>query len=454
MKPIIIPIRLLFDCPEIDSSDHSTYSECSSGLGEYMYAYATDTTKVYVFLFVCRNKGIDYVSVFIWDFNCDDPVKRFIIRQGYRMNESEEEDYLKYTNAELECDEEAYKEFLKKIQYIFPSWGVINYTKEQIGILLSHIYYASHRSGPKSIFYRNNLPTIAENINHLPLISLFSETPETIIGRNLSIDNLRVLNKDFMIQYLFSDESISMFKNIYELFPEYVNVNILRCQWLYLRNISDDGQNIIESFNEDLYSCLEDESLYTLYKEFYNVRSQIKTKKLIPTPMPVHINEVVKQIKAIHNYQENIKTADDLIKKHSVDQNWAFSDSIYIVLNATHVQEVIDESVTLQLSLINFIDRFVNGNVMILLLRRVSCINEPYVSIIVTRDVCRGYSIEYVIGRCLPPVSVYRFVEQYARAMGIKYNPEYVLSFDDVGFTEEHKTYVEEYKANHWKNEE
>ena len=274
MKPIIIPIRLLFDCPEIDSNDFSTYSECSPALGEYMYAIATmDTTKIYVFLFVCRNsEGVNYVVVFIWDFNSDNPVKRFIIRQGYRMSESEEEDYLKYTNSELECDEDAYKEFLKKIQYVFPAWGVINYTKEQIGVLLSHIYYASHRSGPKGVFYRYNLTTIAENINHIPSISLLSETPEEIIGRNLSIDNIQVLNKDFMIQYLFSDESISMFKNIYELFPEYVNVNMLPCQWVYLRGISDDGQAIIESFNEDLYSYFGeygDERLYALYKEFY-----------------------------------------------------------------------------------------------------------------------------------------------------------------------------------------
>lgn len=261
---------------------------------------------------------------------------------------------------------------------------------------------------------------------------------------------------------MISKEAVKRFYYITNRFSELSSSDSLSpCQWIYLQGIcSDDGKRLIEEFNEGLYLYLGEygnDELVTKYKEFYCIRKMIKTKIIVKTPFPYRINEAIKQLNIILNFQDNLKWADDLVKRRNEEQSLVYGDEKYIVLMPSSVQEVIDEALIQYSHLIILLDSFVNGSINILFLRRASSLNEPYVSFVV-RDGCIA-NIYDQQGR-LPCISVIDFLEKrYSKAMGFKINPWEIINgaFEDMdyseGYTDQHlqelKTYAEEYKTEH-----
>ena len=201
-----------------------------------------------------------------------------------------------------------------------------------------------------------------------------------------------------------------------------------------------------------------DDNLLNKYKEFYRIRAKIKTKCIIQTPSPTWIDETIEKLNIILNYQENLKWVDDFVKRRNEKQSLVYGNEKYIVLMPASVQEVIDEALARNIHLINFLVSFINGGVNILFLRRASHMNEPYVSLIVSRE---GL-IQNVFdqdGR-LPSKSVIEFLEKrYSKAMGFKINPWNIITcaLEDIDFTEEYtdqqlqelRKYAFDYKIIH-----
>ena len=91
--------RMLFLCPEVDSSDHSVYPPVSPE--EFMVmeqAFCEDTSQVYLYPFVRQTEtGRAYVDLYVWDYLLyPDRCRRYVISEGYRLPEEEEEAFLLY----------------------------------------------------------------------------------------------------------------------------------------------------------------------------------------------------------------------------------------------------------------------------------------------------------------------------------------------------------------------
>lgn len=185
------------------------------------------------------------------------------------------------------------------------------------------------------------------------------------------------------------------------------------------------------------------------------IQADIMSSRVIQMPSHIRINKMIEQLNVILNYKENKRWIDDLIKRRNEKQSLVYGGEKYIVLMPSSVQEVIDEAFAQNIYLINNLVSYINGSISILFLRRVSSMNEPFVSIIV-RDRC----IENIYdqkGR-LPCVSAIDFLEKrYSKAMGFKIDPWEIITcaLEDMdfteGYTEQHlqelNAYAEEYKS-------
>lgn len=457
METVILSERQIFACKETNCEDYQTYSECCSALGNYLYSHTKDDSKTYILGFVFDTVDKEkYIAVFRINYSFNDIAKRYIIHPGHRLSEADEELLLNDLDSDVVCDN--YDDLLADVRKAFPEWGLDNVDYGSVKDLLEHCYYASF-PGPKGILAKNQLLVIGRNINHIPSYNLMGKSPEEILGRNLSKHMLRVLNDKNMVSCLYNDQSIKRFIKIYNQFSGIIQDKISPCQYLYLDHISD-AQNQIEEFKEGLYRYLGDygnEDLMQKYDRFYCVRSKVKMKSFISTPMPGKLDEVIERLQIIQNYQKNIELVDGIIKKHNNERNWVYGDDVYIVLKVTGgVQEIIDEAVTQSNDgLIYAIDDYVNGNTTILLLRQLSQINIPYVSCIVRDDYIESVYDKYAR---LPCVRVLKFLERYSRAMGIKYSPWEIVTraieeVDVFSYSEKEMSELIEY-ADCNKNEE
>lgn len=183
--------RMLFRCPKVNISKYpqASYEEFllmdHDFSGEYVCVYP----------FVRMDEsGTPYVEIYVWDSMLYPNIyERFIICEGMRLTDILEEKLLNYCREPLLCiDYQRMNSFNYALLECFPQWHCIEYSAENVGRCIEHIYYASHRSGPREIFYQAGLENIAYNINQLPRVNLIGTTVSAIIGHNLPIKQVRV----------------------------------------------------------------------------------------------------------------------------------------------------------------------------------------------------------------------------------------------------------------------
>lgn len=239
--------RLLFPCPEVDSSDYSAYSPVSPE--EFMVmeqGFRDDSSHVCLFPYARLTKaGKAFIDIYVWDlmlypYN----YRRFIICEGYRLSEEEENAFLKYVRCACHClGNERMRNLNARVMELLPAWHYIPYSADRLTEALRHMYFASHRSGAREILYKAGLCFIAANLDMVPSYNVIGTDPKTILGNGLPMKLLRILNQPaFFHKLISSEESVSLCRDVYKKYGGFIGRKLPSLgQWNYLEALYCNG---------------------------------------------------------------------------------------------------------------------------------------------------------------------------------------------------------------------
>ena len=454
--------RTIYDCPEIDISDTVRWPALAEEDYSYMAgSYAEDTSIVHLFPCVRRNADFEpFLDIYAWDGLQQPRVcRRFIIFPGCRMQAEDEDRFLDLVRTTI-CMEPAFGEaFVGDIRLLFPQWPLEYDDVKHPGLMLEYLYFISHRSGVREILYKAGLDLIAWYLRCIPDINIIGTTPQTIVGHDLPLKLLRILNQVDFIELLFENDTIGRCRLIYRKYAGYITTDtISRGQWAYLESLCVAGGVFYgQKFSRPLYRRMKAPfSEYTLiyykeYLDFYTQMPQIRKWKL---PRVSDVIEAVMKLRRIRKYQQGNPVIDEMVRKRKVCTWYNYADDDFLVTMPDSAFDICQEAVSQSNCLMDYVDAHAGGSTTILFLRKASAPDESFVTMEV-----KGKVIEQVYGRFnhLPPKEVYLFLEKYARARWLYYDPYRLIMdrYDEIDPDEwdgDLLLYAEEYhKRTHFR---
>lgn len=452
--------RLLYSCPEVDCYDFAAFPQVSDDNFMVMeQEFCEDTSFVRIFPFVRETEdGKGYIDLYVWDLMLyPESYRGFVICDGYSLSEAEEVSFLEYINVDFICfsDEQIHK-FNEKIVRRFPSWHYFDYSSEYMRDALKHMYFASHRSGAREILYKADLCRIAANLDEIPSYNMIGSNPESIIGYDLPLKLLRLLNQPDMISKLFAEESIIQCRNVYSEYSGYIGKELPSGgQWNYLEALYNNGgtfagHGFIRALYEKLSltgtTCFLDE-----YEQFLKLRDEISDIKKMRIPKPCDVWGVVEKLEKVRECRTENERVDPLFSERKKRNGFEYKGRRYAVSMPGSSLDICKEAIAQGNCVMDYIEDHASGDTTILFVRRV---NEPEQSF-VTMEV-KDRVIEQVYGRfnSLPKKEVYEFLKEYARARWLLCDPYKLITrgMDDDEFDcdEELWEYAEEFRKKHY----
>lgn len=460
--------RDMYICPEVDCNDIHEYPLVNSLLKAIMEEdYRDETDSVHVFAFFSRNRnGEPYIDVYFWDVMLYPyEYKRFVICEGKRMSENDEEEFLEYIEYikmhKIRMMKSIFYILRKNIQRTYPSWNYSYNEADYTYAALAHMYFASHRCGVREILFKANLGFIAANIDEIARYSLITRTsmcpnphinPKLILGEDIPAKLIRTLNNPFLVHYLYSEDMIDESIRIYKKYSNYMDKNVPSgAQWEYLRNLYFNiGCIGKKGFNMSIYRRLEfgqDEELIRLYERFIELRTVLSLDMKIPSSASIGI--VVSEMEKVYKYTVN---PDDEINQmvidRSKDKNLEYSDDKFVITMPKDAVEFCMEGILQGNCLTSYLNAHASGKTTIMYIRLIDKPDAPFVDIEIGKS-----SINQIYGAYneLPKREVYEFVEKFARSKGLAYKPEHLImdniyDYDDTD-NEELMEYISKYYA-------
>ena len=425
--------RMIFNCPELSCSDCQRFPVLQKEALQAMETeFNEDTSAIHIFPYLKKNTDeVQYIDIYIWDqMLYPATYERFIICEGFRMREEDEERFLGYISGSLLESQDNVEQYNREEQFIrqtasaFPQWHLSQYAPNQIGTALEHMYFASHRSGAREILYKAGLTNIARNLDRLPDYNLIGSNPEKIIGHELSIKLLRMIDHSDYIYALFDVESMKRYREVFKRYSGYMGQKPpSKCQWKYLEELSaSDGVFAGETFNRELYNNLEDcHSVFILaaYKRFLELRSEYANVRKLKLPKPEEIGNLVDKLEKVHKYQMS-SVVDDSFAFRSSKDVYSYAGTDYSVIMPRRAFDICMEAVQQRNCAMDYIDAHASGSSTILFVRKTMQPDRSFVTMEI-KDNC----IKQVYGRFnqLPEKDVYVFLEEYSRKAWLTYNP-------------------------------
>lgn len=456
MDDIIRIERVIFCCPETNSKDYNCYPMIEREHFNVMEAeYEADKSKTYVYGFVRKENNKDpFIDLYVWDcLQYPEHFMRFVIREGYRLSETDLDMFLHYTkdkDLHSNMDNEL-QMYLKMFDY-YPQWHLKLRCERLIGEDLERIYYMSHRSGCREILYKAGLNQIADNISKIPGYNIIGSTPVEIIGHDVSLRLLRILNEPRFIYKLYSEETIDECVFVYKMFASYIGRELPSfIQWEYLTELYRHdgilwGIKFDRKIYRQLYNAQSRRSLL-LYERFFELRQILADmyKGHIPTLYNLELD--IASMENILRFKSNERILNPQVKSRKLHQKeYEFYSDKYTVTMPKDCMDIFKESMIQSNCLLEYIYEHAAGTTTILFVRRISEPEKSYV----TMEIKANGKISQVFGRFnnLPDKSVYEFIEEYALKRGYIYDPEELIgkTVDDCNTTEELQEYMEDYK--------
>jgi len=233
--------RLINRCPEVDCDDLETYPLASDE--EFIWMEKELFRGFHgseFFLFVRLNEGQSpYIEIYIWDPQLlERDYVRFIIREGICLPEKMESELDWYArDRHLRISVSLMNRYCSDIKRYFPQWNFHEYEVCDIGQAIDHIYYASHRSGPKEVLYKAGLHNIAYHLYEFESYNAIGTTPGEILGLDMPMGLLRVLNQPMFTLYFLKKEALEHAMVIYDCFSHCIGGRISLGQWVYLESL-------------------------------------------------------------------------------------------------------------------------------------------------------------------------------------------------------------------------
>ena len=242
--------RNMFRCEEVDSTDYSMFPLASEEEFACMESQAMDNSIVHIFPFVRTSEAGDYIEIYVFDImlypiSC---FRRFIISEGLRMPEEEEEAFFAYAKEKTDCSEDAeeeFRSFADKVCDVFPHWHFRPYSIRCKERALHHMYFASHRSGPRETLYKAGLWNIAFKLDEISSYNLIGSSPTDIF--DVPFNLLRILNKPLLVENLFEQDKLEQAVNVYRTYSSIIGNTLPSSgQWKYLE---EQMQRLLQAYS-------------------------------------------------------------------------------------------------------------------------------------------------------------------------------------------------------------
>ena len=154
--------RTLYRNPEVEIQDYISYPMVDEMEMMYMETeHFSESDKIHIIPYVSwTDNGLPYIELYVWDSMLYPyAFKRYLICKGKCLSDEAEEELLRYTQEAkfrdiLVIPESFMENLYTEVRRYFPSWHYINYSAYRVSDALTHLYFASHRSGVREILYR------------------------------------------------------------------------------------------------------------------------------------------------------------------------------------------------------------------------------------------------------------------------------------------------------------
>ena len=435
--------RSLFPCEELNIADYPFASECEF---ETMETESVDKSIIHVFPFVRKKCSKPYIEVYVYDVMLYPQAcfRRFIIRDGYRMDAETEESFFAYAKevSKDSCSEEWIAKFIGDANAAFPDWHLRRYSigfwdrdhgLTEIEMILTHIYYASHHSGPREILFKADLYNIAFRLDKVYSYNIIGTTPSSIM--NMPLKLLKIMNQRLLVDFLGYKEEVDKALRTYELYAGYMGKEIPKAeQWEYLTKLASDGTFAGHGFMRRLYNILgrrEFVAPLDCYEEYITLSDSLPPELRMRLPYPDNIWDAIETLKDISYYYTFDSESDALIRDRKKQTIYDYKGEKYFVTLPANVTEFCREAISQGNCLLEYIEKHAAGETTILFLRKNDSPNKSFVTLEV-----QNYEITQALGRSnsLPPKDVYDFLKEYARANWLTYEPYRLMirdMFDD-----------------------
>ena len=428
ISPLAIE-RMMIPCPVVDCGDYEKYPPASdSELSEMKSVYWCVPRDAVIYINVCVNKGqAPYVDVYVWDsMLCDKSYERFIICEGMCLPEDLEKkliEYSRYRNLYISDKNKAALSY--DIVRYFPRWNYDEHIFADIGEALEYIYFVSH-SGPREILYKAGLCNIGAYLDQYETYNVIGTTPQSIIGHDVPLKLLRILNQPSYTDYFLDEEFLERAVMVYSHYSGYIGKTYPSLgQWLYLDGLFFRGMVAKDEFSRPLYNYLESidkcwvasKAIVDKYFCFLEMRESMDLVSKIKIPEPGSLEKALRRLETI---RENRKY-DRLYRiRARRDAAWyEYSDENYIVVFPKTPDDIFMEALALRNCLDNYYERHANCQTTIVFLRKKEEPDKPYVAM----EVASGRIIQ-VRAACnmQPEPPVIDFVIKYAKEKNLYYN--------------------------------
>ena len=404
--------REIWLCPEMDKYDKETYPMFEESEVRKVLKRPTGYGEECNFMpYIRENNGIVYIDLYFVDKSGF--ISRFIIREGYRLIEWQEKDFLSYLSGIKNWD--SCRKLYEMTVSLFPNWN-LSLSRIMPFTILGQLYFSSHHSGPREILYKAGLTTLAWNLSKFESCNIYGTTPEEIMGHGLSIKALRIM--DNLYDYEFSDAYLNKFAETYNKFSDYIGRTLpTDNQYEYLMSICTEGTVFSKlGFNRRLYNVLDDDCMafedYRKYYEILEEHPELKTKWI---PEVSGIDDVICGLNMLIKNTDNIQVSyqNRWIEDHLL---FEYSNNKYMIIMPKTGWEVFLEASRQHNCLMTLAELHSTSKTTILFLRKKDNPNKNFVTI----ELCNN-RIKQAKAFCNedPDDEVFEFLLEYSDAKNL-----------------------------------
>ena len=414
--------RMISRCPEVDCDDLERYPLASRS--EFSEMERKLGFPCVFFFERIRDDESRYIEIYIWDpvvFDGEE-YRRFIIEEGMCLPEDLEKELMRYARrgrGMLLASDGEMRYLCDVLREYFPYLNYCGY--EDPGKAIEHIYYASHRSGPKEILYKAGLDNIAYDLEIMEHYNFIGRTPSEIVGHNAPLRLLRILNQDGFQRYYTSEEMLRKSIDVYSHFAGAIGdgyPNIY--QWYYLEGLLGHGLTGVKDIDRDLY-----QGLATVVKEMCSSQEFEGYFSIIETFRKLGLKEELHRfLSKPDHYKMHVggRVSDPLtvemfdLRAKSEAAFYGYTDGVYFIRYPKTPMEMVLESYALRNCLGDYVYDQAEGETTILFIRKCSSPDASFVAM----EVNEGEIVQVkAFCNAEPDPDVMEFVEGFAKAKGL-----------------------------------
>lgn len=395
-----------------------------------------------------------YIDIYFYNPKLfEDKYMRMIWKQGFRMEEDEEVQFISLCRSyDMNVDKQLFACFQDEIRIEYPEYTIQRYTAKDISRYLENLYFIFHRSGTREILYKSKLENIAYNLFEIEEYNLFGGSPSEIF--NMPINLLRILNQRLLIDRMHSESSRNQAMDVYSRFSDYIDVKKSipgTYQWRYLEEYQEFGDDGQAAFNKKLYARMQSvlcENSFWLYKKYMQMADRLGD--MCPRSRLPKADELLTAVYEMERLEELISRQDILdigVSRHN-DPYYEYEDDDYVVIMPQTSYQIYMEGMDQDNCVAEYIETVSEGESMIAFLRKKDNPDKSYITMEI-----QGTRIKQALTRFngLPSVKDCRFIEKYAKEKWLTFDISYILEMsgntEGFKFDEEFLEYMKDYES-------